>query len=40
MENDLIKIKENAVKKEYMGDGKSEKEAEEIARQEIRSSHK
>jgi hypothetical protein len=30
----------SAVKKEYMGDGKSEKEAEEIARQEIRSYHK
>jgi len=30
----------NAVKKEYMGDGESEKEAEKIARQEIRSYHK
>lgn len=30
----------NAVKKEYMGDGKNEKEAEEIARQEIKGYHR
>lgn len=30
----------NAVKKEYIGDGKSEKEAEQLARQEIKNYHR